>query len=491
MVGVRGRETGPDAPDARSSRMSILDRIYPRIFLPLVAALVVGAAAAWWVASSLVGDALERRLENQLMHATEVLAAGGIPLTDDVLSRVVRLLDADVVLLDADGKMVRTTLARDDVALLAAILDAWRAFGRAPAARTVTLPGSQTHVAVFRPVDAARSGAAGQTLVAVASLAAARGGAREAAWWLGAAAVGITALLAAIGHRIARGITEPVSALAAMAGRIASGDRDVRADVTRPREIGALAAALNQMTARLEDYEQEVAERNRLAALGEMAARVAHEIRNPLTAIKLQVEILGERQDAPQSHIASLLDEIRRLELVVASTLSLHRPLQLATRPVDLNTLVREVASLMAPQFEHRGVTLETDLAALPSVELDPDRIKQVIFNLLVNATDALPGGGTVRVCSSAQDGEAILLSVDDSGPGITEAVRERLFSHVLHDSRHGSGVGLLISKEIIELHGGSITVDTSPPLGGARFTIALPLPAAVTGEYASTWPRS
>ena len=215
-------------------------------------------------------------------------------------------------------------------------------------------------------------------------------------------------------------MTEPVRRLVTMADGIAAGRRDVRAEPSGGGELAALATSLNEMTARLKSYEAELADRSRLAALGELSARIAHEIRNPLTGLKLHLQLLAEgASDAQAATVARLLDEVGRLELIVASSLALGGGQRNAPQPGNLVALVDEVLHLMEPSLRHRHIDVMRRLTHLPPVTMDRDRLKQALLNLIANAADALPGGGTIAVTAALDDAcRKLRVSVEDSGAG-------------------------------------------------------------------------
>jgi signal transduction histidine kinase len=262
-----------------------------------------------------------------------------------------------------------------------------------------------------------------------------------------------------------------------MAGQIASGNRAVRVDVRRQDEVGALAHSLNSMADRLSRYEQQVADQSRLLTLGELSAKVAHEIRNPLTAIKMQLQLLeDEVPAAARPRLATLLDEVRRLELIVAATLQLGRPDQLSRRALDLNALVTEVLDLVGPQFGHRHIATTLSLATgLPQCQLDADRVKQIMLNLLNNAADELPNGGHIRVSTKKLVTGGIALEISDSGPGIPVEKREALFEQTSSGKSSGFGLGLRVTRELVELHGGTIEVADGE-LGGVLIRVIFPV---------------
>ncbi len=443
------------------------------LLLSFVPLLALATALAWWAATSVLSEALEDDLEARMAQAAEVLASGAVPLTPALLARTGELLGAELALLDDAGRLGPSTLDPGQAPLGQAIERAWRESGAGPA--TLELGAARYRLLV----RASSTGGdprypAVAALVSLDKLGAAT---RRSALWLGVAALLGTLVLAWVAHRVAASVTRPVRQLAHMAERIAAGDRTARSSIDSPRELEQLAAALNAMAARLQGYEDEVAERNRLAALGELAARVAHEIRNPLTAIKLQLQLLDERADEPgRATSRALLDEIRRLELIIGTTLAMGRGQRPQANAADFNRLIDEVLDLFGPQLAHQGIAVHRDLGELPAVAVDGDRLKQVLINLLTNAAEQLPRGGSIAVTSRVDSNGGIRLAVEDSGPGIDPAARDALFDKPRPASGAGLGVGLALSREIVESHGGRIEAGASAALGGARFTITLPL---------------
>jgi len=449
--------------------------LHLRLFIPYSITLIITVMLAWWIATGVLAAALERRLDNQLQHATEVLAEGNIPLSAPLLQRLGRLLHSDFLLLTPHGEIAMSTLP-DAAPLHEAILAAWR--GHPDQHQSTGLSaGSIPYRLVVQPLRLPRD----ERYAAVAALAPlddVRAAVTQAGWWLGAAALVGSLVLAWVGHLIARSLAIPIQQLSRMAERIAAGDRSVQAPAGQHNELGVLARALDTMTRRLEIYEQEIATQNRLAALGEMAARIAHEIRNPLTAIKMQIQLLEEFPETVSvDKTRRLQEEIRRLELIVSTTLALGREQQLQVERQDLNLLVAEVAELVAPQLEHRDIRLETQLEALPATNLDSTKVKQILFNLITNSVDALPEGGRIRVLTRHEPAhDRLQLQVEDSGAGIAPELQRKLFTQSVNARDGGLGVGLLLCRELVELHGGSIAVDSGAELGGARFTIHFPV---------------
>ena len=245
---------------------------------------------------------------------------------------------------------------------------------------------------------------------------------------------------------------------------------------------------------RLHAEKRELARRaqtsEKLAAVGTMTAGLSHEIRNPLNAAALQLTVLERRlQKLPAEAQAPLLepltlvrDEIRRLDHVLEDFLQFARPREFVPRPIDLPAVLARVLDLLEGQAERRGVRVERDLLPSPPVAGDEERLRQVLVNLVLNALEATPDGGLVRVACEAEPTEPepergpgrVVVAVEDSGPGVDPAIRERIFEPFFTTKARGSGLGLSIVHAIVAQHGGTIGVEGAPA-GGARFVLRLP----------------
>jgi signal transduction histidine kinase len=315
----------------------------------------------------------------------------------------------------------------------------------------------------------------------VASLVDARAAAWRAAGGVAIAVLIAGALMAALLRYRIRAMTQPLERLATFAGAVAAGGRDERLPVSGNDELASLSAAVNDMTQRIGEYEARLAAQTRLSALGEMAARIAHEVRNPLTGLKMQLELLGERAAAEeQPTIRRLLDEVKRLELVVDASLTLARDRPVRRESVDVSALVSDVLNLLGPSLAHRNILVDPQLATTPRIEGDPDQLKQALMNLLGNAADALPGGGRILVSSACTaDPPRVIVQVADSGPGIGAELAARLASGPASSKPFGLGLGLMLCREVAATHGGRLVMTAHGALGGAAF--ALEIPAAAT----------
>jgi signal transduction histidine kinase len=232
-------------------------------------------------------------------------------------------------------------------------------------------------------------------------------------------------------------------------------------------------------------------EADKLAAIGTLAATIAHEVNNPLTTIALAAEMLQPTAlDAQQRQdVDSILAEARRTAEVVRELLRVARGGEAVQEPVALTRIATQVLSVLRPLLRDQRVVAETSLAeGLPLVQGDPRKLEQVVLNLLINAVHAMetrPSSRMVRV-ATGEDRDHIWLTVEDSGPGFAPGVVERVFErfYTTKPAGKGTGLGLWIAREIMDDHGGSIEASNRPE-GGARFHLRFPLPTAAVARTA------
>jgi hypothetical protein len=212
---------------------------------------------------------------------------------------------------------------------------------------------------------------------------------------------------------------------------------------------------------------------SRLAAISRLTSGVAHEIKNPLNAIALHIEVLRSRLEAPEPEIDLITREVRRLDHVVRTFLNFNKPLELELTGVNLPDLVREIASFVAPDADARHILVHTELSQEAWIKGDPKLLRQAILNVVVNAIDAMDQQGRLGLKVENDDGECIL-TVSDTGPGIPEAIRDRIFDLYFSTKRDGSGIGLALTFRMMQLHGGTIDF-VSEPGNGTSFRLRFP----------------
>ncbi len=411
--------------------------------------------------------------------------AGGIPLGRELAARLAALTGGAVTVRAADGAvLVEAQAPRADDAGPDAGLPFTRGFpallGRLGAAsRTIALGPAEAPAASVE--------------VAVASEGLARARATVLGAFLGVLALAAFAAALA-GRLVASRVTRPVEALREGAARVAAGDLGARVEARASGELGELVRAFNGMTAELQQSRARLAHAERIAAWREVARRLAHEIKNPLTPIAMSVETLRdalarERKDFGEifeESTRAISDEVRRLKRIVdefSRFARLPAPDRAAVAPAEL--VAAALALFPAPPA---GVALRREIEpGLPQVWADRDQALQVLLNLLANALDAVAGGGEVRVrAMRAPDGVAF--TVSDTGPGIPPDDLGRVFEPYFTTKDGGTGLGLAIAQRIAEEHGGTLGA-ASRPGEGASFTLVLP--AADAAGARATSPAS
>jgi signal transduction histidine kinase len=277
------------------------------------------------------------------------------------------------------------------------------------------------------------------------------------------------------------GLTKPVTSLLEATRRLKTGDLDHRIEALQD-EFGEVAASFNEMAASLKIQMQELQRTEQLRVCGEMAAGLAHEIRNPLAGMKISIEVLLSELNLEQRDrdvLLKVIEQIRNIELLMKNLLSYARPV--ASQPVRFNVnkiLEKTIYFIEKHPFvsgdPHKQVIKELD-DQLPEIVGDPQQLQQVFLNLLLNAAEAIGESGNITV-KTGHDMEAksVSISLKDTGSGIAAELQEKIFQPFFTTKGKGTGLGLAVSKRIVEEHGGSIEVATNVD-GGATFTITLP----------------
>ncbi len=284
-------------------------------------------------------------------------------------------------------------------------------------------------------------------------------------------------------------VVRPVAALVEGTRRVSEGDLDVTIPVSGRHELGQLAKAFNDMTRNLADIHRQLAQADKLASVGRLAAGIAHEINNPLTGVLSYASLLRKRMehDVPACEdLDVIVRETVRCRGIIRGLLDFARPTAPARKPMDLNDVVRRSVSVVMTQLSMNHVDLSLDLAAdLPLVQADANQIQQVVVNLLLNAADAIGSdGGKIRATTTVT-ATAIELLLKDSGHGIPPEDLPRIFEPFFTTKgNHGTGLGLAVSWGIVEAHGGSLEVHSEVG-DGTSFTLSLPTSAQSDGDPA------
>jgi signal transduction histidine kinase len=385
--------------------------------LPFVGLVALLAVAIGATAVSLVGRSVEDRIKEQLRDTLRLLSGEHFPLSDDTARRLARVIHAEVVVV-AGKRIQATSLAPGEAHTFeqALAVGEFPLDANAPTVREGSL-GTAEHLVAAAPLEA--SGRALYLLYPRALVSEERSRATRPVLVLALVGVGLTALLGALKERSV-----------------------VRAQT---------------------------------AALAQLVSALAHEVKNPLGAIGLTVETLrAGASPRDQEAIDVVASEVERLALLVDELrLVGGGPKRFVPERVLPGEAVASVLALLRRTFEHRGLTLETSAPKdAPRVLVDPRALKQALLNLLLNAIEASPRGGTVTVRVVAQGGR-VRFEVEDQGPGVPEASRSRLFEPFVTTKEGGTGLGLALARLVAREHAGSL--ELVPSARGARFALELP----------------
>jgi two-component system NtrC family sensor kinase len=316
---------------------------------------------------------------------------------------------------------------------------------------------------------------------------------RRSGWVLLTLALADALLVLGLGYLVlTRLVVRPLQTVQKATALVAAGDWEQAIEPTGSREVSALAAAFNQMTASLVSQREQLIRTEKLASVGALAAGVAHEIGNPLAAILGFVDILRTSVDQPAgagtpaagalrpSDMKDMLDRVKaetqRIHRTIEDLLAYSRPSREEAAPTDALKILKASQGLLEPQKRFRGIRVITESPeGWSRVVVSPGRLQQVFVNLLLNAADAMEGEGTVTASCAASDGR-VRISFADTGPGVPAELRRKIFDpfFTTKPPGQGTGLGLAISRSILETFGGAL--ELGPGEGpGATFVIILP----------------
>jgi signal transduction histidine kinase len=293
---------------------------------------------------------------------------------------------------------------------------------------------------------------------------------------------------------LAQIVVRPIHVIRSGLSRLGRGDLGATLDLKGDefKELGdVFASVTNQLRAAIPDSgkrAQLLELSRRVTALGRLTAGVAHEVKNPLNAMTIHLELLkqklaaGEKPSVTEPHVDVISREIRRLDDVVQGFLKFARPEELSLRPIPPGDLIDEVLKTLAVEANVTGVTLESNVAPeVPPIEADPGIFRQALLNLAKNAVQAMPNGGTLTMGAQAAKDGRVELRVTDTGMGIPPENLAKIFDLYFTTKSSGTGIGLSLVYRTVQLHNGDIDVESTPGVG-TTFVIKMPKvnPAAV-----------
>lgn len=288
-----------------------------------------------------------------------------------------------------------------------------------------------------------------------------------------------------ISSLIAREITNPIRKLAAGTQEVAGGNLDYRVNIDAHDEVGMLADSFNQMTARLRQNAEELRRAEKAAAWREVAQKLAHEIKNPLTPIQLSAERLRKRYHSKREGYnevldectQTIIDEVGRLRRLLDEFSRLARMPKIDPVPSDINKIVEKAVKLYGEFPENLEVMIEY-AEDLPQISVDPEQMERAFFNIIKNAVEAMSDSGRLSVSTQAvatSENRYIEIKFADTGTGISAEAKKQLFTPHFSTKRGGTGLGLAIVQKIITDHGGDVKVKSEEGKG-TTFTLRIPI---------------
>jgi len=453
--------------------------------------LVVGVGVAvGWAGVAVTGRVIEHRLVDEAaQNAASIFRTMQLPLSDTMLSRLRQILGAQVAAGPSGQLQIDATSLPESEAqeLLSRI-----ALG--PLSRRVTLAGNTylvgtAEVAARQPGPQVRGRMCLYLLVPESQVEAAKQASERTLVGVTFAAIVAATLLAFwLSTTILRPIRRLATRMDALSERASEEGLPSETDTAiekGPAEIVRLAKSFEGLLARLEEARTELARSSRLATLGQLSASVAHELRNPLSAIKMNARVLADelsKAGASDSSLDRIIREADRMNLYLEELLGLASGDARRESPHDLASLPRirpdevceSVLALVERRCQHAGVSVcrQWDAAAC-GVRADETQVRQVVLNLVLNALDAMPSGGTLTVSARLGDGRAVRFSVADSGRGVHVPEGSDIFEPFVTTKPGGVGLGLYVCRRNVERHGGRVGYESTGK--GATFWFELP----------------
>ncbi len=283
-------------------------------------------------------------------------------------------------------------------------------------------------------------------------------------------------------YSIRRFVSGPVKRLTRASKIIASGDLSHRIDLRTRDEIGELGESFNYMARRLKESQRILLEREKLAALGTFCTCMAHDIRNPLSSVKMNLNILykelpgvdTEKARKLKEHFNIALEEVAHMESILTDILDFARPSKLRLSRQDIDELIDDSLRMAEGEIRKKDIKVIKDTHEPGTVHVDGDKIKQALLNIYLNSVHAMSEGGLLRIRTFFR-GASLFIVIEDNGTGMKPEVKEKVFEPFFTTRSDGTGLGMPVTKKIIEGHGGTIEVESAPERG-TRVFLSLPV---------------
>lgn len=275
-------------------------------------------------------------------------------------------------------------------------------------------------------------------------------------------------------------ITKPLYKLMSFTHTLSKGEFGKKIDIKSHDEVGELAETFNNLSGELELYRKKMEESykqmlrtEKLTALGRLSAGLAHEIRNPLTSIKVLFQTFKDNPSLTKEDIKVVLSAVEQMDDLLTRFLRFARSDEFNLTDVYINSIIKHVIKLTEFQLKDRSIGLSLELSKLPPIRADRAMIQQALLNLVLNAIEAMPDSGTLTISSKIENGNAVV-SIGDTGRGIPEEIKDKIFDPFFTTKGDGTGLGLSIVYNIANLHNGEISFESNGK--GTTFTMKIPL---------------
>ena len=279
---------------------------------------------------------------------------------------------------------------------------------------------------------------------------------------------------------LSRLITKPLYALMSFIHTLSKGEFGRRIEIKARDEFGELSDTFNNLSGELELYRKKMEESykqmlktDKLTALGRLSAGLAHEIRNPLTSIKVLFQTFKDNPDMTKEDMQVVLSAAEQMDDLLTRFLRFARSDEFQLSDVYVNSLIKQALTLAQFQIKNQSINVELRLSKLPPIHADRTMIEQVLLNIILNAIEAMPGGGALTISSGLGNGNMIV-SVKDTGSGISEDIKDKIFDPFFTTKGDGTGLGLSIVYNIVNLHNGNISFESNGQ--GTIFNLEIPV---------------
>ncbi|HAK88595.1 MAG: hypothetical protein A2077_06680 [Nitrospirae bacterium GWC2_46_6] len=290
----------------------------------------------------------------------------------------------------------------------------------------------------------------------------------------------VTFVGSALSCSLSRLITKPLYKLMDFTHTLSRGEFGSQMDIKTKDEVGELSRTFNNLSYELDEYRKKMEESykqmlrtEKMSALGGLSAGLAHEIRNPLTSIKVLFQTFKDNPSLTKEDMTVVLSAVEQMDDLLTRFLRFARSDEFHLSDVYINSLIKQVLNLARFQIKNRSIEVNLNLTKLPPVKADMTMIEQALLNLVLNAVEAMPEGGTLSVSSKVQEGNAFI-SVADTGTGIPEDIKDKIFDPFFTTKGDGTGLGLSIVYNIANLHNGEIDFKSNGE--GTIFNLKIPV---------------